>query len=178
MSTQTQNIENSDSGIMCPKCHKTLKAQKILKLHISRSHPIVNLTPLQANNHSNAIKHPNESRNSLSPLEEGFGTPFMVSRDQDNLWYRRWKHICTLSGKQYDLPNGSTPKAFIHTLAEEIEALSRNEYPSKRLVISISVILQRNPILKQTKDIRTLLSQRLQSWKYGKYDFLINEPLS
>lgn len=56
-----------------------------------------------------------------------------------------------------DLPNDSAPKRFIQLLSEKIDALSQLKYPSERVLVLISTMLQREKIVKQAKDIRNLL---------------------
>lgn len=79
-----------------------------------------------------------------------------------------------MKGKQYDLPNGAVPRSFVHMLAEEIETLAKNNHPSERVLVFVSVMLQRDIMVKQARDIRLLLNQRLEMWKANEIDSLIN----
>lgn len=165
--------------IVCKHCNKSFNTLKGLKLHTSRIHPIkVIQTSSDCDISNTNIDLSTGNIKRTSPLDNVFGSTSSVCIDHDNVWYLRWKKICALNGKQYDLPNGNIPKTFIQTLTKEVEALSKSEFPSERLIIFISVMLQRNKMVKQAKDIRILLTQRLQHWDENNYDLLINEALS
>src|SRR5436190_22073113 len=86
--------------------------------------------------------------------------------------------VCNSIGKQYNLPNGNTSIHFISLLTKEIEHVTKNEYPSERVIVYISVILQREKLVKRAKDIRILMSQRLTLWEAGEIDSLINDAIS
>lgn len=147
----TYNDESNDSiisncnlpnlKITCKQCTKYFNTLKGLRLHTSRIHPN-NIIPTTTNCDDSSLL--NDSTMRRSPLENAFESLDSFSIDHNNVWYQIWKKICTLNGKQYDLHNGNVPKTFIQILAKEIETLSKNEFPSERLIIFISVILQRN----------------------------------
>ena len=164
--------------IKCMVCNKTLISNKELKVHMTRIHskPLDRSTlaneSITPPDHLNNMKHP------LSPLEQAFGRSLHGSIDEKDLWYERWKKVCNLKGKQYNLPNGNTSIHFISLLTKEIEHVTKNEYPSERVIVYISVILQREKLVKRAKDIRILMSQRLTLWEAGEIDSLINDAIS
>ncbi|KAF6200183.1 hypothetical protein GE061_006484 [Apolygus lucorum] len=115
----------------------------------------------------------------VEKLGEVFNGPYLNRPgDPSSMWYARWRLITRLKGKQYDLPGGSTSGHFIGILADEVEALVGGIHPSERLFIYVSVLLQRDKMVKQASDIRLLLQRRIQLWVDGEIDALIAEALT
>ena len=75
----------------------------------------------------------------------------------------------------YDLPNGRVGTWFVHMLAAEIESLVAGRQSSERLLIFTSLVLQRDNMIKKGKDIRPLLSRRMDMWEEGKLQMLLHE---
>lgn len=50
-------------------------------------------------------------------------------------------------------------------------------HPFERLIF-ISIMLQREKMVKQAKDVRNLQNQRLQLWEANEFDTLIKETFS
>ena len=78
---------------------------------------------------------------------------------------------------QYDLPGGSVGRHFVDMLANEINHLLHGLERSERLLVFLSVILQRDYSVKKGSDIRRLLMRRLSMWSDGLIDELVEEKL-
>ena len=103
-----------------------------------------------------------------APLVNGDGGP---DSDIRKLW---WKTV-ELRGKQYELPNGNVGKRFVNILAEEIERCTAGRQPSEREFVFTALILQRDRMVRKAKDIRPLLSRRMDLWEAGRLPELLNE---
>lgn len=57
--------------------------------------------------------------------------------------------VCKLKRKQYDLLNGNITKRFVQLLAEGIDELSQLNYPSERVLVFISTMVQRENISRR-----------------------------
>ena len=103
-----------------------------------------------------------------APLVNGDGGP---DSDIRKLW---WKTV-ELRGKQYELPNGNVGKRFVNILAEEIERCTAGRQPSEREFVFTALILQRDRMVRKAKDIRPLLSRRMDLWEAGRLPELLSE---
>ncbi len=60
-------------------------------------------------------------------------------------------------------------------MTEEIQHFNSNNYPSERLIVFSSVILQRDKISTKGPAIRRLIDRRLSLWQQEKYNILLQE---
>ena len=95
----------------------------------------------------------------------------------DNVWYSRWKTVTQLSGNHYFLPKGQCGRRYIAIMTEEINLLSRGTYPSERVIVFGSVILQRDKFIRNTRDIDRNLNRRMDLWSQNNFDLLVQEAL-
>ena len=95
----------------------------------------------------------------------------------DRISLERWQSIIQLSGKHYDLPRGPCGRRYIDLLSEEIRHLSRGNYPSDRLIVFSSVVLQRDKLVRTGTDIRRTLNRRMSMWEENKFDLLVQEAI-
>lgn len=159
--------ENADI-VSCLICSKSFK-RKGLQRHIRAAH---------GSEQSTSQPQPQRSVQT-SPLEEAFGSPFLNNTGSTaGIWQSRWNKVCTLDGKLYDLPSSNTTsRKFIHTLADEVDMLTKSQYPSERVLIFTAVLLQRDKNVKQAKDISRLIDRRLKLWTDDHIDILITEAI-
>ncbi|CAH0407375.1 unnamed protein product [Chilo suppressalis] len=117
-------------------------------------------------------------RTPMSPLEDAFGSPFFNAvGPKSGIWQQRWDNVCNLHGKMNDLPSGTASRKFVHTLADEIEHLTKSTYPSERVLTFAAVILQRDKNVRKTKDVLRLLDRRLKLWTDERFEELITESI-
>ena len=86
-----------------------------------------------------------------------------------------WQRTVPLRGKQYALPDGNVVTRFINILAEEIELANNKRQPSERELIFPALMLQRDKMIRKAKDIRPLLSRRMDMWEAGQLSELVRE---
>ena len=88
-----------------------------------------------------------------------------------------WWEVVRLRGKQYSLPHGRCGTRFLNMLANEIEACTRGRQTSERefLFTALIDILQRDKIVTKSRDIRPLLSRRMDMWDAGRLRELLQE---
>ena len=67
-----------------------------------------------------------------------------------------------MKNRQYDLPSGSVGKELVGLLAEEVTKLGRGEEKSKRLIVFLVIILQKDGMVKKVGDVRRLLKKRIE----------------
>lgn len=140
--------EYLQANTTCPKCNKMFKSTG-LRTQMTRMH-----SGFHIKNEDNCSIVSYSDNEELNFLERAYDVPKSSPVDENGIWYKRWKKICVLRGKQYDLPNGNIPKQFVHLLADEVELLAKNTYPSERLLVFLATLLQRDKMIKQAKDIR------------------------
>ena len=110
---------------------------------------------------------------------KAYGRP-LVS-DNNNLeicpWVSRWEIITQHEARHYLLPGGSVGRKYVDRLTEEVLHLVAVNFPSERLIVFSSLMLQRdrNVIVKKVCDIRRLLERRLTLWGEEKFDVLLQE---
>ena len=109
-------------------------------------------------------------------FERAFGAT-LVNDEEDpdsdvrTLW---WKTV-ELRGKQYQLPHGNVGKRFLNILSEEIERCTAGRQTSEREFIFTALVLQRDKMVRKAKDIRPLLSRRMDMWEAGSLSELLQE---
>ena len=52
--------------------------------------------------------------------------------------------------------------------------MNQNEC-SERLLVFSRLILQRDPMIKTTRDVRALIGRRLEDWENSKFNILLQE---
>ena len=63
-------------------------------------------------------------------------------------------------------------------LTHELKLLSTTaDSTSERVLVMSRVLLQRDPMIKASKDIRTLIGRRIEDWKENKFDKLLAEAV-
>ena len=103
---------------------------------------------------------------------QAFDAPFNVEEAIDDEERALWWEATSLRGKQYTLPDGRVGTRFVHVLAEEIERCTANRQNSERQLLFSALVLQRDKMVRKAKDIRPLLSRRMDLWVEGKLDTL------
>ena len=78
-------------------------------------------------------------------------------------------------GIHYDLPGGAIGRHFDGLLSDEVCFLNRGAFMLERLIVFLSVILQRDVMVKKSTDIRRVLSCRMSLWQEGCIALLIDE---
>jgi hypothetical protein len=92
-------------------------------------------------------------------------------------WYTRWKIITQHRACHYSLPGGPVGRKYVDALRDEVLHLASGNYPSERLIIFSSLMLQRDRSVKKGNDIRRLLERRLSLWSDAKFEILIQEAI-
>lgn len=110
-------------------------------------------------------------------LQLAYGSSLVLPEHQEDEsdWISRWITVTRFTGSHYNLPRGSCGRRFITMLIEEIQLLVNGSFPSKRLIIFSSVILQRERSVSKTRDIIRSLNRRLDMWRDEKFDLLVQE---
>lgn len=102
-----------------------------------------------------------DNLNECKVLVESFNINNSIEEHQiTSDWKSRWEKIIHLNRLQYDLPCGSIGDGFVKMLAEEILLLANGQECSERFICFIAVILQKEKMVRQAKDIRKLIERR------------------
>lgn len=109
------------------------------------------LTPSKLNGSSgNTILVDSFNTNNYSTEEQQYNSASMS----------RWEKVIHLKRLQYDLPSGSTGDGFVQTLVEEILLLANGQECTERFICFIAVILQKEKMVRQAKDIRKVIERK------------------
>ena len=107
---------------------------------------------------------------------QAFGSPLLNHEGGPDSEIRSlWWEVVTLRGKQYALPNGSVGTRFVNMLSEEIELCTEGRQQSECEFIFTALVLQRDKMVRKGKDIRPLLTRRMDMWEAGKLPELLQE---
>ena len=94
---------------------------------------------------------------------------------RNSQWCQRWSHMIQHRGKHYSLPGGSIGKKYIDILSEELHYLSAGAFPSERVIVFCSVMLQCDRLIRKGTDIRRLLERHMAMWQNRQFDALLQE---
>ena len=106
-------------------------------------------------------------------MMEAFGASLDKSTCLDHsIWTERWVKSVRLPKRLYTLPNDIIGRKYVDLLTHELKLLSTTaDSTSERVLVMSRVLLQRDPMIKASKDIRTLLiGRRIEDWKENKFD--------
>lgn len=158
--------------------HKPLRLARVTRSVTGRQVQVQSYTEQDCSDEEDPSSGSNETDDFLTTkFKLAFGEPFNVdeheleSDDVRPLW---WEAV-GLRGKQYELPNGRVGTRFVHVLAEEIERFVAGRQNSERQLLFTSLVLQRDKMVKKGKDIRPLLTRRMDMWEEGKLQALLHE---
>ena len=112
-------------------------------------------------------------------IMEAFGASLDKSTCLDHsIWTERWVKSVRLPKRLYTLPNGNIGRKYVDLLAHELKLLSTTADSTSETVLAMSRdLIQRDPMIKALKDIRTLIRRRIEDWKENKFDKLLAEAV-
>lgn len=173
---RTSQIHQDISG-MSDRPISLISQLSFTDTHVS---PSINMVPSPNTLSRSSQEAEAEEVDSISKLSNLYGATYLNTpgEEDDTCWYKYWKRVSSLRGRQYDLPSGLVASRFVEILASEINSLTAGDYPSERVLVFLSVTLQRNRLIKRAKDIRVMLERRLQLWTNGQVESLVNEAVS
>ena len=115
------------------------------------------------------------TKNFTNCLFDAFGGSLDRSKEvQETEWVNRWTVSVNLQGKLYLVPGGNIGRKYVDLSTKEVCRLNQNEC-SERLLVFSRLILQRDPMIKTTRDVRALIGRRLEDWENTKYNILVQE---
>ena len=122
---------------------------------------------------------PNLESHDEDIMMEAFGASLDKSTCLDHMiWTERWVKSARLPKRLYTLPNGNIGRKYVDLLTNELKLLSTTaDSTSERVLVMSRVLLQRDPMVKASKDIRTLIGRRIEDWKENKFDKLLAEAV-
>ena len=83
-----------------------------------------------------------------------------------------------LPKRLYTLPNGNIGRKYGDLLTHELKLISTTAgSTSEKALVTSRVFLQRDPMIKASKDIRTLIGRLIEDWKENKFDKLLAEAV-
>ncbi len=96
----------------------------------------------------------------------------------DSTWQRRFDRLATIKTRQYALPSGAVGKEFLALFVDEWNGIRNRTWNSERPLVCLLVILQRADGVKKSSDIRSRIRQRVQLWKEGLFDSLVDDTVT
>lgn len=166
----------SDDFVFCSFCNGRYKRRGIVR-HIKSAHP--NANSEQLNNNSSILIDQNVPNHIDELFVQAYGKPMVNSEGttRDAIWRTRWKNSMKLYGKQYTLPTGAVGRHFVHLLSDEIQALVNGENDAEKIFVLCALVLQKDKMVVNGKDVRRLLQRRMDMWTQGHYDELLQEAV-
>ena len=118
---------------------------------------------------------PNLESHDEDIMMEAFGASLDKSACLDHsIWSERWVKNVRLPKRLYTLPNGNIGRKYVKVLTHELKLLSTTaDSTSERVLVMSRVLLQRDPMIKASKDIR----RRIEDWKENKFGKLLAEAV-
>ena len=94
------------------------------------------------------------------------------------LTYKTWTMILTgtyAGNRSFIIPGGPIGQRYVDLLVEKVAHLAGGHFLSERVLIFSSVILQCDCMVRKGADIRHLLERRIELWRQGNFDLLVQE---
>ena len=122
---------------------------------------------------------PNLESHDEDIMIEAFGASLDKSTCLDySIWTERWVKSVRLPKRLYTLPNGNIGRKYVDLLTHELKLLSTTADSTSERVLAMSRVLsQRDPLIKGSKDIPSIIGRRIEDWKENKFDKLLAEAL-
>ena len=124
--------------------------------------------------------YPNLESHDEDIMMEAFGASLDKSTCLDHsIWTERWVKSVRLPKRLYTLPNGNIGRKYVVLLTQELKLLSTTaDSTSGRVLVMSRVLLQSDPTIKASKDIRTLIGRRIEHWRENKFDKFLAEAFA
>ena len=122
---------------------------------------------------------PNLENHDEDIMMEAFGASIDSSTCLDHsIWTEIWVKSVRLPKRLCILLNGNIGRKYVDLLTHKLKLLSTTaDSPSERVLVMSRVLLQRDPMIKASKDIRTLIGRRIEDWKENKCAKLLAEAV-
>ena len=118
---------------------------------------------------------PNLESHDEDIMMEAFGASLDKSTCLDySIWTERWVKSVRLPKIQCILPNDNISRKYMDLLTHELKLFSTT---ADSTLLQSRALLQRDPMIKTSKDIRTLIGRRIEDWKENKFDKLLAEAV-
>ena len=106
-------------------------------------------------------------------VHQNDGTHLNGGIADDAEWQARFNTLIVLHNQQYDLPRGRVGHTFIDEFSNIIEGVIDRKWNFERAMVFMMTVLQRTSSVKKAKDVKERLDTRIQAWKDGKFDMLV-----
>ena len=122
---------------------------------------------------------PNLESHDENIMMEAFGASLDNSICLDHsIWTERWVKSVRLPKRLYTLPIGNIGRKYVDLLTHELKLLSTTaDSTSERVLVMSRILLPRDPMIKASKDIRTITGRRIEDLKKNKFDKLLAEAV-
>ena len=98
--------------------------------------------------------------------------------EDNKLWLRRWLRVVACDLKLWEVPRRcNLGKRFVNLLANEFKGVRLRQWNSERVIVFAAVILNRRSNVKEAKEIKKVIQQRLDMWEAGQFTALCNEVM-
>ena len=94
--------------------------------------------------------------------------------EDDTRWQARWIRMVQHVPQRYVVPRGKVGRRFLIILTSELRGVRERSWNSERPLIFIATMLQREEGIIKAKDIRLMMSQRMDLWEAGHFPALID----
>lgn len=103
------------------------------------------------------------------------GTHLHNNISDDTIWQHYYQRLTNFHCSPYEVPTGSLGQRFISTLASLLNGVNNFTHNSEKFEVFIITMLQRDPIIRRTRDIKHCLEKRLNAWDLQQFNMLVNE---
>jgi hypothetical protein len=97
--------------------------------------------------------------------------------DDDRIFQKYWPQVAGISPVLYSVPQCRIGKIFLSCVTALLRTARNRHCNSEKVVVFISVILQKKPGVSQALDIKRRLANRLKHWEKGSYRDLVNDVI-
>ena len=101
------------------------------------------------------------------------GTHLAAGIPNDSLWQHYYRSLVTYNPSCYNLPNNSIGKDFLTVLTALCNGIRTRQHNSEKFLVFPILVLQRNPSITKSPDIKKRIAHRITLWKAGRYQLLV-----
>jgi hypothetical protein len=103
-------------------------------------------------------------------IHDNDGSQLDGNIEDDRIFQKYWRQVAGISPVLYSVPQCRIGKRFLSCVSALLRAARNSHCNSEKVVVFISVILQKKPGVSRARDIKRRLANRLEHWEKARIE--------